>query len=124
MAFQNILFPSPKLIHSLKKEIAQLTQIVTNGTTEYRISKTPDQRARWTYPQRTLLDADKKAIIDFAKSVNMQLDSFRYFCPIEKQEFHVRFDQTMISYSVEALNLDNSVAVVNISDIVLIQVYE
>lgn len=123
MAFQNILFPNPKLIHGLKKEIIQGTKIISNGNTEYRLSKN-DPRRRWIWPSRAMSNTDKEAIVNFVKSVDMSLDSFRFYDPFEKTEIHVRFDMAAISFTAEVLDSTNSIVYVNISDIALIEVFE
>ena len=123
MAFQNILFPNPKLVHGLTKEVIQPTKIISNGNTEYRLSKS-NVRHRWTWQGRAMSQGDYSAIVTFMESVNMSLDSFRFYCPIKKQEYHVRFDVGSISSTVEAMSYDNTVTYVSTSDISLIEVFE
>ena len=124
MAFQNITFPNPRLIHGLQKEILKQTKIVTNGNTEFRISKQENFRQRWTWVSRVMLQSDIDAIISFAESVDMALDSFNFYCPIRKQTFKVRFEDASIQFTVEALDANNSAIVGGLSDITLIEVFE
>ena len=123
MAFQNVLFLNPKLIHGLKKTYAQQTKIISNGNTEYRISKNQKRRI-WTWQSRNISATDWIAIQTFMNSVNFSLDSFRFYCPLAKAEYHVRFDMASFSATAEAFDTTNSVVGVNISDITLIQVFE
>lgn len=123
MAFQNILFPNPKLLHGLKKEVIQQTKIISNGNTEFRLSKN-DPRRRWVWPSRAMSEADKNAIVNFMKSVDFSLDSFRFYDPFEKTEVHVRFDMASISFSAEAFDTNNNVTYVGLSDIILLEVFE
>ena len=121
MAYQNINFPTLKLIHGLKKEIGQTTKIITNGNTEYRVSKS-NPRRRWTFQARTLLKADRDAIIAFAQSVDFALDSFNFYCPIEKITYKVRFDSSSLSSMVETMDVNGNVTSVTMGDIVLVEV--
>jgi hypothetical protein len=123
MAFQNVLFPNPKLIHGLKKEFAQQTKIISNGNAEYRISKNQMRRI-WTWPARNISATEWQALVTFMSSVNFSLDSFRFYCPLKKQEYHVRFDMASFSTTAEAFDTSNTVVGVNMGDIVLIQVFE
>lgn len=124
MAYQNILFPNPKLIHGLQKEVLKQTKIVSNGNTEYRISKNANFRQRWTWPSRAMSQTDIDAIITFADTVDMAKDSFNFYCPIRKQTFKVRFEDAGIQFQVEAMNTSNTVIYSTISDISLIEVFE
>lgn len=124
MAYQAILFPNPGLIHGLKKEIIQATTIVTNGNTEYRISKMANPRRRWTWQARAISNADKTAIVSFASTVDMALDSFRFYDPFDKIEYHVRFDQASLSFTAEAMDTSDNITYVTFDDINLIQVFE
>ena len=124
MAYQNILFPNPKLIHGLQKEIVKQTKIVSNGNTEYRISKNANFRQRWTWPARAMSQTDINTILAFADTVDMAKDSFNFYCPIKKQTFKVRFEDAGIQFQVEAMNTSNTVTYSTISDISLIEVFE
>lgn len=124
MAYQNILFPNPKLIHGLQKEVLKQTKIVSNGNTEYRISKNANFRQRWTWPARAMSQSDINAILSFADTVDMAKDSFNFYCPIRKQTFKVRFEDAGIQFQVEAMNTSNTVTYSTISDISLIEVFE
>lgn len=123
MAFVNELFPNPKLVHGLTKEIGQSTKIISNGNTEYRINKSSARR-RWTWSARAMSKDDRNEIITFIKNRNFALDSFRFYCPIEKIEYHVRFDNSALSSTVEAMDENGDVIYVSISDIVLVEVFE
>lgn len=122
MAYQNILFPNPKLIHGLQKEIIKQTKVVSNGNTEFRITKNASCRQRWTWPSRAMLHSDIDAIIAFADSVDMAKDSFNFYCPIRKQNFKVRFEDASIQFTVEAINVAGSVTYSSLGDISLIEV--
>ncbi len=124
MAYQNITFPSSKLIHGIRKESLKAVQIVSNGNIEYRILKNSSTRHRWTIPARNMTTSTMSAIVAFSETVNMSLDSFNYVCPYDGTTYKVRFDQAAIDYSAEALDLNNNIVVVNMSDIKLIQVFE
>lgn len=124
MAYQNILFPNPKLIHGLKKETIKQTKIVSNGNTEFRISKNANFRQRWVWPARAMSQADINAIIAFADTVDMAKDSFNFYCPVKKQNFKVRFEDASIQFTVEAINTSSTVIYSTISDITLIEVFE
>lgn len=123
MAYQNVLFPNPKLVHGLTKEIGTTTKVISNGNTEYRIQKN-NPRRRWTWQSRTISKADRDAIITFMNSVNFGLDSFRFYCPIDKVEYHVRFDSSANTSVVEAMDTSGNVTYTTIGDIVLVQVFE
>ena len=124
MAYQNILFPNPKLIHGLQKEVVKQTKIITNGNKEFRINKQANFRQRWTWPARAMSQTDIDAIVTFADTVDMALDSFNFYCPIKKQTFKVRFEDASVSMTVEALSSNNSVIYSTIGDISLIEVFE
>ena len=124
MAYQNILFPNPKLIHGLQKEIVKQTKIITNGNTEYRLSKQANFRQSWTWPARGMLQTDINAIIAFAESVDMAKDSFNFYCPVKKQTFKVRFEDASIAFTVEGMDINNNVVVGTIGDITLTEVFE
>ena len=124
MAYQAILFPNPKLVHGLKKEIIQPSTIVTNGSVEYRILKMQNPRRRWVWQGRAMSNVDKEAIISFANSVDMALDSFRFYDPFDKVEYHCRFDQASISFKAELMDSSDNITYVTLDDIALIQVFE
>lgn len=121
MAFQNILFPTPKLIHGITRESGMTTKIISNGNKEYRLSKTMIRR-RWTIPGKSMSTADRKTIADFFLSVNFALDSFRFYDPITKTEYHVRLDSSVFSSTIEAMDTSGNVTYVTIGDIVLVEV--
>lgn len=123
MAFQDILFPNPKDLFGLKKEVLQQTKIITNGNSEYRISKN-DARHRWTWPSRNMTNTDKEAITTFMGTVNMALDSFKFTDPFTGQVVHVRFDMASFSSTAVAFNRQNQPIAVAIDDINLIEVFE
>ena len=108
----------------MQKEIVKQTKIVSNGNTEYRISKNANFRQRWTWPARAMSQTDINTILAFADTVDMAKDSFNFYCPIKKQTFKVRFEDAGIQFQVEAMNTSNTVTYSTISDISLIEVFE
>ena len=123
MAYQNITFPNPKDLFGLQKEVLQQTKIISNGNSEYRISKN-DARHRWTWPGRTITKADMDAILTFIGQVNMSLDSFNFVDPFTGATKKVRFDMGAFSAAAVAFNRQNQPIATGISDIVLIEVFE
>lgn len=124
MAYQNILFPNPKLIHGLKKEHVKVTKIVSNGNIEYRISKQTNFRQRWTWPARVVLQTEINALLTFIDQVDMAKDSFNFYCPVAKQTYKARFENASFDFSVDALTTGNDALAGTIGDIVLIEVFE
>lgn len=124
MAFQNVLFPNPKLIHGLQKSVVQNVNVVTNGNTEYRILKNSQPRQRWVWSSRAMSQTDINTLVTFLKSVNMMLDSFRFYDPFDKTEYHVRLDASGLQMQAEVLDSTNTVVYSTLGDIVLIQVFE
>jgi hypothetical protein len=122
MAFQNVTFPNPKLVHGLQKEFVKQTKIITNGNLEYRINKQSAVRRRWTWQSRHMSQTDIDAIVEFSNTVGMAKDSFWFYCPIAKTNYKVRFEDASISYIVEAMNTQNTVTYSNLQDINLIEV--
>lgn len=123
MAYQNINFPTLRLVHGLKKEIGQSTKIISNGNTEYRLSKSQARR-RWTFPARALTLADRNTLIGFMKSVDFALDSFNFYCPIEKLTYKVRFESSAATSVVESMDVNGNVTAVTFGDVSLVEVFE
>lgn len=123
MAFQNITFPNPKDLFGLTKEVLQQTKIISNGNTEYRISKN-DARHRWNWPTRNITKTDMDSILSFISGVNMSLDSFKFVDPFSGLTYHVRFDMASFSSQAVAFNRSNEVIAAGISEIILLEVFE
>ena len=123
MAYQNINFPTLKLVHGLKKEVGQSTKIISNGNTEYRLSKSQARR-RWSFPARALTKADRDTLSTFMLSVSYALDSFNFYCPIEKVTYKVRFDSSASTSVVESMDVNGNVTAVTFGDVVLVEVFE
>ena len=121
MTYVNELFPNPKLVHGLTKEIGASTKIISNGNTEYRIQKSTPRR-RWTWSSRAMSKADRDAIIAFARNRKFALESFNFYCPIEKQTYKVRFDSSSLTSTVEAMDTNGNVIYLSVGDIVLVEV--
>lgn len=124
MAYQNILFPNPKLIHGLKKEVAKQTKIISNGNIEYRLSKQNNFRQIWTWQGRAMSQADINTIVTFADTVDMAKDSFNFYCPFKKQNYKVRFADASLTFVAEALDRSSNIIYSYIGDITLIEVFE
>lgn len=82
MAFVNSLFPNPRLIHDLEREIGAATTIIGNGNQEYRIQKQSNYRIRWKWPSRAMLSVDSQELSQFmAEVANFSLNSFKFKDP-------------------------------------------
>lgn len=124
MAFEDILFPNPKLIHGLKRRFDWPCQIVSNGSSEYRITKQDSPRKIWIWQARSLSSIELREIYDFLIARKMATNSFRFLCPFDKIEYHVRLYQTNIEETAEYLDINNNIVYENMSDISLIEVFE
>lgn len=76
MAFQNIKFPDIKLKHGISKTVLDPVVVTGNGAREVRRRTNKFERFVWSYPGRTMTEADKHAVYTFLRGVNMEQDSF------------------------------------------------
>jgi hypothetical protein len=81
MAFDNVSFPTIKLIHGVQKDVINPIGIVSNGNSEFRIQKASQERYRWVYPARLMLQEDKVELYKFWKQRDRGLNSFKYQDP-------------------------------------------
>ncbi len=123
MAYQNVNFPTPKLIHGIKKGFYKPTIIVTNGYSEYRLQRQSSKRYRWTIPSRVMSSVDVNTLATFLSGVNIGLDSFNWTCPKDGLTYKVRFDGAGLEEQFEGLNSSNVPIFETIGDITLIQVF-
>jgi hypothetical protein len=122
MAYQNINFPTLKLIHDFQEEKLAPTTVVSNFAKEYRINRFTSPRRVFTFPARNMTYADWTVINNFVISVGFSRDSFNFTHPITGNVIKVRFD-SIPSASIVSLNSNNAPVIVNASDIVLIEVF-
>lgn len=120
MAYQNINFPTMKLIHGFTTERIAPTTIVSNFAKEYRINRFSTPKLRFTFPERNLTFADWVTLRDFMAQVKFKRDSFN-FTPLGGFPIKVRFDDIPV-VSVVALNANGTVKIVGVSEFSLIQV--
>jgi hypothetical protein len=123
MAYQNVNYPTPKLIHGIKKGVFKPTIIVSNGYSEYRLQRQSALRYRWTIPGTIMNTSDINALTTFLSGINIGLDSFNFTCPKDGISYKVRFDGAGIETVFEALNSSNVPVIESIGDIVLVQVF-
>ena len=93
MAFEDVLFPNPALVHGVRKEISKITNIITNGNAEFRINKMKHYRTMLSWPSRALSEADKEAMSDFIVNRNFSLNSFKV-----KDPYYNTWNNTRLSY--------------------------
>jgi hypothetical protein len=122
MAYVNVNFPTPKLIHGIKRETSAPVEVVTNFNVEYRLKRYANERYRWTIPARYMRQADIDTIVTFFTAVNWMKDSFNFTDPLDGTEYVVRLDQPNFSYVYGALDSNNKPIVSQLSDIILISV--
>lgn len=110
MAFNNVVFPALKLIHGFSKTISNPVGIVQNGTSEYRLKKSAYSRFSWTYPSRTLVDADKLTLLKFYSDCGGSLTSFKFQDP-DMPKF---VNQPLTWLKVDPANSSNSLYAFNL----------
>lgn len=122
MAYQNINFPSIKLLHDFSEEAVAPTTIISNFAKEYRINRFSSPKRRFTIPSRNITATDWDTLATFMTNVGYQRDSFNLIHPFSGTSIKVRFENipTMTVISLFANNTRNIVA---ISDIILIEVF-
>ena len=81
MAVDNVIFPNPKLIHSMKKSSAIPVNIVSNGNTEYRIRTNAFERFSWEWPSSTMTDSQIRTLYQFWVQRGGGLNSFKFQDP-------------------------------------------
>lgn len=122
MAYQNINFPTMKLIHGFTTERIAPTTIVSNFAKEYRINRFSTPKLRFTFPERNLSAADWATLQNFMTTVAYQRDSFNFTPPGAPAAYKVRFDTIPVA-TVAALNANNTAKIITISEFSLIQVF-
>jgi hypothetical protein len=122
MAYQNLNFPTPKLVHGIKRETISPVEVVSNHNKEYRLKRYALERYRWTIPSRYMKQADITTIANFFSSVSWMQDSFNFTDPLNGTSYHVRLDQPNFNIVYGALDVNNVPVVSQISDIILISV--
>jgi hypothetical protein len=122
MAYQNISFPTIKLVHGFTVETESPTVVVTNFAKEYRIKRFSQEKQKYIFPGRNLAYADWLTIKSFFDTVGWQRDSFNLTIPGGVLVTKVRLD-SLPTVTFVALNNSNVPTMVSISDIILKQVF-
>lgn len=122
MAYQNVNFPTLKLIHGFREERDAPVTVISNFAKEYRISRFSQSKARFIFPGRTLRAADWTTIKSFLDGVKWKTDSFNLIHPTTGVSIKVRLD-SIPSMEITSLNSSNQPVTVAITDIALVQVF-
>ena len=122
MAYQNINFPTLKLKHDFRETEDAPTTIVSNFAKEYRINRFSTAKRTFTFPARNMKYADWQTIRTFLDTVDWMKDSFNLVHPFTGATIKVRFAQ-FPSYRVVGLTSANQPSIVEMSDIVLLEVF-
>lgn len=122
MAYQNISFPTLKLLHGFTIETDSPVTVVTNFAKEYRIKRHDGNKRTFVFQSRNLSYTDWTTLKTFLDNVGWQRDSFNLTIPGTVSVVKVRLDATP-SVSYVALNNSNQPTMVNISDIKLKEVF-
>ncbi len=120
MAYQNINFPTFRLVHGFRLEKILPTTVVSNFSKEYRINRYSAERTRFVFPARNIVEADWVTLSNFINTVGHKRDSFN-FTPPGGSPVKVRFD-SIPERTIVALNGSNSTTMVGISEFSLITV--
>ena len=95
MAFVNQLFPNPKLVHGLVRQIEAPTFIVSNGSVEYRLQKQSNYRTTWTWAAHGMKSTDMQDISLFISDVAFfGLNSFKF-----KDPYFNTWNETQLTYT-------------------------
>lgn len=122
MAYQNISFPTLKLVHGFSIDTESSTTIVTNFAKEYRIRRYASEKQKYVFQGRNLSYTDWSTIKTFLDTVGWQRDSFNLTIPGTATTVKVRLD-SLPSVQYLALNSSNVPTMVSVSDIILKQVF-
>jgi hypothetical protein len=122
VAYQNINFPTLKLIHGFKITPTLPTTVVSNFAKEYRITRYSTMKRTFTFPSRNIRYSDWLTIQSFLNSVTWQTDSFNLIIPTDGTTVKVRLS-SFPEMQVVALDASNNPTVVQIGDITLIEVF-
>lgn len=122
MAYQNINFPTMKLVQGFRVETQAPTVIVSNYAKEYRINRFANEKNVFTFASRNLQFSDWTTIYSFLDGVGWQRDSFNLVRPDTGVSIKVRLAE-IPSMEVVALTSTNTPSIVAISDIQLVQVF-
>ena len=122
MAYQNVNFPTMKLLQGFRVETQTPTVVVSNYGREYRINRFTQEKNVFTFPSRNLRYADWITIYNFLDSVGWQRDSFNLVRPDTGQSVKVRLVMPP-SMEIVALSANNTPTMVLVSDIQLMQVF-
>ena len=122
MAYQNISFPTLKLLHGFSIDTNSPTTVVTNFAKEYRIKRFASEKRTFKFPGRNISYTDWNTLKAFFDLVGWQRDSFNLTIPGTGTTVKVRLDSTP-SVQYIALNQSNVPTIVSISDISLIEVF-
>ena len=122
MAYQNVNFPTMKLLQGFRVETQAPTVVVSNYGREYRINRFTQEKNVFTFPSRNLRYADWITIYNFLDGVGWQRDSFNLIRPDTGQSVKVRLVMPP-SMEIVALSSTNAPTMVLVSDIQLMQVF-
>jgi hypothetical protein len=82
MTFINTTLVNPKLIHGFEREVGGPITVVTNGYSEYRISKVSTYRIKWNWPARLMKFEDRRDLAFFFRTTaGFGLHSFKFTDP-------------------------------------------
>lgn len=122
MAYQNITFPTLKLVHNLVVERERPTTIISNFSKEYRISRFANTKATYIFPARNLTITDWTIIRNFFETIGWERDSFNFLIPGTSTTIKVRLSGNPSATAV-AFDTSNVASMVNVSEIRLKQVF-
>ena len=83
MAFSGLSWPTliNPLLNGLSVSLNLPVGIAGNGTFEYRTARSSYARRTWSFPKRSLLDADRNSIVNLWAQVGGELNSFLFQDP-------------------------------------------
>lgn len=122
MAYQNINFPTLKLVHGFITETDLPVKVLSNFAKEYRISRFSTPKKTFKFQSRNLTYADWSTIESFLNTVKWETDSFNFTIPGTATTVKVRLDG-IPEVQIVALNSNGTPKIVSVSDIKLIQVF-
>lgn len=122
MAYQNINFPTMKLVQGFRVETMAPTVVISNYAKEYRINRNANEKNMFTFTGRNLRFADWTTIYNFLDGVGWIRDSFNLIRPDTGVSVKVRL-MSPPSMEIVALTSTNTPSIVAVSDIQFVQVF-